>query len=260
MDIQEGRGLSEQYEDDRRGRSFVINETLAREIAPDGGEVVGTAFHFGGADTLGTIVGVVRDFNYNKLSLRVEPLFMTFPPWGWSEIDIKLKSGNLQQSIAEIEAVWTELFPQRPFEYTFLDEHIGQMYRSEQQLTKVISILSGLAIIIASLGLFGLASFTVRQRMKEMGIRKVLGATVPQIVMILSKKFTLLVMIAFTVAAPVTYYLMDTWMAGYEYQVGIGLGIFLLVGVASWGIALITVSAQSLGVARSNPVKTLRID
>lgn len=260
MEIVAGRAFSDEYEDDKRGMSFLVNETLAKEIAPGGGDVVGMGFHFGGADTLGTIVGVVKDFNYNKLSLRVEPLFMIRADWGWNELNVKLSPGDLQQSLAQIESVWTELFPQRPFEYEFLDDHIGRMYQSEQQLTKVISILSGLAIIIASLGLFGLASFTVRQRLKEMGIRKVLGATVTQIVMILSKKFTMLVLIAFAVAAPLTYWLMSDWMAGYEYQVGIGIGIFLLVGFSSWAIALLTVSAQSLGVAKSNPVKTLRID
>ena len=259
MEIVEGRTFSDEYEADKRGMSFLVNETLAKEIAPDG-DIIGTGFHFGGADTLGTIVGVVRDFNYNKLNLRVEPLFMIRPQWDWSEVNVKLKPGDLQQSLADIEAVWTELFPQRPFEYQFLDDHIGKMYQSEQQLTKVISILSGLAIIIASLGLFGLASFTVRQRLKEMGIRKVLGATVLQIVMILSRKFTMLVLVAFAISAPVTYWLMNDWMAGYEYQVGIGVGIFLLVGFASWAIALLTVSAQSLGVAKTNPVNTLRID
>lgn len=260
MEILEGRALSRDYEDDMRGRSFVVNETLAKELAVGGGDVVGTPFNFGGSDTLGTIVGVVKNFNYNKLSLRVEPLFMSRQPWGWSEINVKLKSGDIAAGLSEIESVWSELFPQRPFEYQFLDEHIGQMYQSEQQLTKVISILSILAIIIASLGLFGLASFTVRQRLKEMGIRKVLGASVGQIVLILSKKFTLLVIIAFAVAAPLTYWLMSGWMAGYEYRVGMGMGIFILVGLASWLIALLTVSAQSLGVAKSNPVKTLRIE
>ncbi|MFT6055117.1 MAG: putative ABC transport system permease protein [Roseivirga sp.] len=134
------------------------------------------------------------------------------------------------------------------------------MYQSEQQLTKVISVLSGLAIIIASLGLFGLASFTVKQRLKEMGIRKVLDASVTQIVMILSKRVTLLVFIALIIAAPFTYYLMNDWLAGYANKISIGLGTFLLVGFGSWLIALLTVSLQSYCVARSNPVDTLRID
>ena len=258
MEIIEGRALSREYEDDMRGRSFIINETLAAELELTG-EVVGTPFHFGGADTLGTIVGVVKDFNYNKLSLKVEPLFMSRQPWGWTEINVRI-TGDISRALNDIEAVWTELFPHRPFQYEFLDDHIGQMYESEQQLTQVISILSVLAIIIASLGLFGLASFTVRQRLKEMGIRKVLGASMGQIVMMLSRKFTILVLIAFAIAAPVTWYLMGDWMAGYEYQVGISVGIFILVGVGSWLAALLTVSAQSVRVAKSNPVETLRIE
>lgn len=261
MEIIAGRALSEAYADDNAGRSFVINESLAKELSADiSGDIVGTPFNYQREDTLGRIVGIVKDFNYNKLNLKVDPLFISRQNWTWPEINVKLRGTDLLAGLRDMERVWTTLFPHRPFEYQFLDKHLDEMYRSEQQLTKVISILSVLAIIIASLGLFGLASFTVRQRLKEMGIRKVLGASVGQIVMILSKKFTLLVLIAFAIAAPVTYYLMDGWMAGYAYSVGIGAGIFLVVGVGSWLIALITVSAQSFRVAKSNPVETLRIE
>jgi putative ABC transport system permease protein len=204
---------------------------------------------------------VVKDFNYNKLDLKVEPLFMSKQQsWGWSEVNVRLKAGSLQEGLQQIESVWSSLYPQRPFEYEFLDQHFNDLYQSEQQLTKVISVLSGLAIIIASLGLFGLASFTVKQRLKEMGIRKVLGASVVQIVMILSKKFTMLVFAAFLVAAPLTYYLMNNWLEGYVNRITISAGVFLLVGVGSWLIALLTVSVQSYRVARLNPVETLRID
>ena len=261
MEILEGRALSDEYAADGRGRSFVVNETLAKELRASGADVLGMPFNFGGNDTLGTIVGVVKDFNYNKLNLKVEPLFMSQQPNGWwSEINVKVKAGELQAALGEIESVWTSLFPQRPFEYQFLDDHIDAMYQSEKQLTKVISILSGLAIIIASLGLFGLASFTVRQRLKEMGIRKVLGASVSQIVVILSKRFTLLVFIAFLVATPVTYFMMDEWLDSYTYKISIGALVFIIVGVGSWLIALLTVSVQSFRVAKSNPVETLRID
>lgn len=179
---------------------------------------------------------------------------------GWSEVNIKLRGDMLKQGVQEIESVWSSLFPQRPFEYQFLDDHIDTMYKAEQHLTQVISVLSVLAIIIASLGLFGLASFTVKQRLKEMGVRKVLGASVAQIVMILSKRFTALVLIAFVISAPITYYLMGEWLSGYAYSISIGLGIFLIVGIGSWLIALLTVSVQSYRVASSNPVETLRIE
>ncbi|WP_339696984.1 ABC transporter permease [uncultured Roseivirga sp.] len=260
MEVVEGRALSEEYANDKAGLSFVVNESLAKELGAGGKEVLGMAFHYDGMDTLGAIVGVVKNFNYNKLNLKVDPLFLSYQEWGWSEVNVKLKADNIQEGLAEIESVWSTLFPQRPFEYQFLDDHIDKMYRSEQQLTKVISILSVLAIIIASLGLFGLASFTVKQRLKEMGIRKVLGASVSEIVMILSKKFTALVLIAFLISAPITYYLMEGWLAGYAYSVSIGVGIFLIVGVGSWFIALLTVSFQSYRVASSNPVETLRIE
>jgi putative ABC transport system permease protein len=261
MEIIEGRGLDKSFAADVAGRSFIVNETLAKELSSSGSEVLGMPFHFGWYDTLGTIVGVVKDFNYNKLDLKVEPLFMSKQQsWGWSEVNVRLKAGSLQEGLQQIESVWSSLYPQRPFEYEFLDQHFNDLYQSEQQLTKVISVLSGLAIIIASLGLFGLASFTVKQRLKEMGIRKVLGASVVQIVMILSKKFTMLVFAAFLVAAPLTYYLMNNWLEGYVNRITISAGVFLLVGVGSWLIALLTVSVQSYRVARLNPVETLRID
>lgn len=260
MEILEGRGLSDQYASDKAGFSFVVNEAMAKELGAGGQEVLGMAFHYGWKDTLGTIVGIAKDFNYNKLNQKVDPLFMSQQEWIWTVLNVKLKANKLQEGLAEIESVWTSLFPQRPFEYQFLDAHIDEMYKTEQQLTRIISMLSVLAVIIASLGLFGLASFTVKQRLKEMGIRKVLGASISQIVMILSKKFTRLVLTAFLISAPITYYLMDEWLANYAYSIGVGLGIFLVVGFASWLIALLTVSIQSLRVARSNPVDTLRID
>lgn len=262
MEIVQGRGLSDQYAADEDGMSFVINESLAKELGASGAEVIGMPFHYGGVDTLGRIVGVVKDFNYNKLSLKVEPLFMSRENFGgnWIEINVKIKGGGVKESLESIERVWTGLFPNRPFEYKFLDEHIDEMYRSEQQLTKVISILSLLAIIIASLGLFGLASFTVRQRLKEMGIRKVLGASMQQIVMILSKRFTILVSIAFIIAAPVTWFFMNDWLSGYAFNITMGFGVFLIVGVGSWLMALLTVSLQSIRVAKSNPVETLRVE
>ncbi len=266
MEILEGRGLSDEFSADGAGLSFVVNETLAKELGANNRSVIGTPIHFGGVDTLGRVVGIVKDFNYNKLSLKVEPLFMSNQIngnvgfGGWSEINVKIKQGRTKESLEEIEGVWSELFPNRPFEYKFLDEHIEEMYRSEQQLTKVISILSILSIIIASLGLFGLASFTVRQRLKEMGIRKVLGASVQQIVLMLSRKFTFLVLIAFVIAAPITFYVMNNWLSTYAFKISIGLGVFILVGLGSWLTAILTVSFQSLRVAKSNPVETLRIE
>ncbi len=260
MEMIEGRELNKDFAMDVAGRSFIVNETLAKELSASGSEVLGMPFSFGGEDTLGTVVGVVKDFNYNKLNLKVEPLFISRQEWGWSEVNVKIEGDNITAALQEIQNVWSTLFPQRPFEYEFLDDHIDQMYQSEQQLTKVISVLSGLAIVIASLGLFGLASFTVRQRLKEMGIRKVLGASVGQIVMILSKKFTFLVLIAFIIAVPITYYLMDGWLDSYTYKITIGAVVFLIVGLGSWLMALATVSFQSLRVAKSNPVETLRIE
>jgi len=261
IQILEGRSLSEEYELDKQGNSFMVNQALAKMISQDAEEVIGTKFHFGGADTLGTIVGILEDFKYNKLTNSVEPLFInTQPNNNWSEVNVKIRGGDITSAIEEVESVWQNLFPRRPFEYKFLDEHFEELYKSEQQLVKVISILAALAIIIASLGLFGLSSFMVRQRMKEMGIRKVLGASVIQVLVILSKQISLLVLIAFVISAPLTYYLLQDWLDGYAFSVSLGVGIFILVGGLSWLSALLTVSGHSLKVALLNPVKVLKTE
>ena len=260
IEVVNGRSFNPDYIQDREGQSFIVNRTLADMISQNAEEVIGTRFHFLGADSLGTIVGVVEDFKYNKLTNFVEPLFINARSqsnW-WSETNVKIRGNDVKKAIAEVELVWQNLFPNRPFEYKFLDVHFDNLYQSEQQLVRIISVLSGLAIIIASLGLFGLSSFMVNQRMKEMGVRKVLGASVYQVLFILSKQFSLLVLVAFCFSAPLTYYFLQSWLNGYAFSISLGLGIFAVVGILCWLSAILTVGGQSLKVALLNPVKVLR--
>lgn len=166
----------------------------------------------------------------------------------------------MNSGLEHIEKVWKEFLPHRPFEYTFLSEQYRNLYETEQQQGKLFTIFSGLAILIACLGLFGLATFNTLQRVKEIGIRKVLGASVPNIVQLLSREIIVLVLIANLVAWPVAWYFMNEWLEGFAYKIGVNVWLYLLAGVAAIMIALLTVSIQTIKAALTNPANTLRYE
>jgi putative ABC transport system permease protein len=160
--------------------------------------------------------------------------------------------------IQSVEKTWKALAPGQPFQYSFLDEDFGKMYASEQRLGKIFALFAGLAIIIACLGLFALTAFTAEQRTKEIGIRKVLGASVGGIVVLLSKEFGKLILIAFALAAPLAWFAVDWWLKSYTYKVEIGVLVYLLAGISAFAVAWLTMSYQSMKAALSNPVNSLR--
>ncbi len=166
----------------------------------------------------------------------------------------------MQQTIAGIEAAWKELAPEAPFEYTFFDQDLAAQYKAEQRLGKIFSLFTGFAILVACLGLFGLAAFTAEQRTKEIGIRKVLGASVAGIVGLLSKDFLNLVLIANIIAWPIAWWVMSRWLDDFAYRVEIGWWVFAVAGCIALLIALLTVSYQAVKAALSNPVKSLRAE
>jgi putative ABC transport system permease protein len=173
-------------------------------------------------------------------------------------IAVRIKEGRHQEAIGQLEALWKELVPSRPFKYEFLEENLNQGYAQERQSGQVFRVFSGLAIVIACVGLFGLSAFTAGQRTKEIGIRKVLGASVPGVVLLLSKDFTKLVLIALVLAIPLAWYLMDSWLSGFAYRISLGVESFLIAGMVSLAIAWLTVSYQSVKAAIVNPVNSLR--
>ncbi len=255
--LKEGRNFSREHATDA-GFAFIINESLAKELGLE--NPVGAQFGFGwyDNDTLGTIIGVTSDFNFNSLHHKVNTLCLhVHPEWGYSELSIKVDANGINQAIGEVKTVWEQIITDRPFEYSFLDEHFEELYRADQQMSSVVSIIAGLAIVIACLGLFGLASITTQQRIKEIGIRKILGATVPQLFITLSKNFAFLIVIAFLVAVPVTYWLMQEWLAGFAFRISISPWVFVFSGAIALLVALVTVSYQTIRVATINPVKTL---
>jgi len=257
--IKEGRGFSKEYSTDN-GLAFVINQALVDELALENpvGTVAGHGWY--PDDSLGSIIGVTENFNFNSLHHKVNTLSMVVhPDWGYDEMSVKIKAGNAQEAIEEIKAIWSQ-HVSWPFEYSFLDEHFENLYRSDQQMSSVVTIMAVLAILIACMGLFGLVAITTKRKIKEIGIRKVLGASVGHITMVLSKDFLRLIVIAFIIACPVTYYLLEEWLANFAFRVDVNLLVFVAGGFLALVIAMATMGFHIMRAAMDNPVKSLRTE
>ena len=258
-----GRNFTKEGDSDN-GKAYIVNETLARELLKDSpGKpvefLIGKNFGFGGMDSAGVIVGVSKDFNFNSLHHKIETLcILDNSDWGYSEMSVRINSAKAKAAIADIQSTWKSIAPNEDFEYQFLDDHFAELYRADNTVSEIVGILAGLAIFISCLGLFGLASFSVEQRVKEIGVRKVLGASVSEIVSLLSKDFVKLVLVAFFIAAPLAWLAMNKWLEDYAYRIDISWWVFGLSGILAVGIALFTVSFQSIKAALMNPVKSLR--
>ncbi|MFQ5631660.1 MAG: FtsX-like permease family protein, partial [bacterium] len=200
------------------------------------------------------IVGVVSDFHYSPLYKQTEPLALMFYDWGGNHITMRI-AGPVDEAIAYINKTWMEICPNYPFDLQFYDEAFAAMYRKDENLASLISIFSILAVVISCLGIFGLAFFQSEQRVKEIGIRKVLGATVLEITTMLTKNFTRWVLVANLIAWPVAYYAMNKWLQNFAYRINIELWMFVLAGGLALLIALLTVSTQAIRAALANPVE-----
>jgi putative ABC transport system permease protein len=204
-----------------------------------------------------TVIGVVENFHFESLKQNIGPLgfFLDQSP-GYGSFRFEAK--NTQEVIAFLEATWKKMAPGQPFQYSFLDERFGNMYASEKRLGKIFGGFAGLAIIIACLGLFALSAFTAEQRTKEIGIRKVLGASVSSILVLLSKEFVKLIIISFILAVPLAWFAVDWWLQNYTFKTEVGIFVYLIAGFASFLVAWFTMSFQSIRAATSNPIKSLR--
>ena len=209
-----------------------------------------------------TILGVVKDFHFQSLRDEITPLVLycneAFGNNNNGFVAVRLKSGKFTQAIPKIESKWKEFVPGQPFKYEFLDDNLNQGYAEEQRSGKLFSVFSGLAIIIACVGLFGLSAYTASLRTKEIGIRKVLGASVAGVILLLSKEFTKLVIIAFVFAVPLAWWIMSEWLSSFAYRINLGISSFVLAGGVALFIAWLTVSYQSIKAAIVNPVKSLK--
>ena len=253
-----GRSFSRDFMTDTT-QAMVINEAAMKMFGyTSPGQAVGRRFKQWGRE--GMIIGVMKDFHYRSLQQEIKPLSMRIEPNGCSLVTIKVSTAHLPATIAAIETRWKALIPTRPFSYFFLDEYFDKQYRSEERFGKLFLNFAILAIFISCLGLLGLASYSTIQRTKEIGIRKVMGASVSNIVNLLSRDFLTLVFISFLIAAPVAWYFMHRWLSDFAYRINISWWVFAIACMIAVLIALLTVSYQAIKSAVANPVKSLRAE
>jgi len=255
--VVQGRGFAEEY-NDKEGQVYILNEAAVKAIGWD--DPIGKRFGFSGEDEKGVVVGVVKDFHFAPLHLNIEPLALTPNSERIDWLSIKISPQNIPDTLAFIERNWKGHSPEGDFSYTFLDDRLDRMYRTEKKLGKTFSIYTFIALFVACLGLFGLASFTTAQRIKEIGIRKVLGATGWNITLLTTKRIMVLVLMANAIAWPVAYFVMQNWLQNFAYRVDVRLWIFALSAILSLAIALLTVSYQTIKAAIANPVDSLRYE
>ncbi len=261
--MRNGRNFSAFSPSDKSGAALV-NETLVKRMGWK--QAVGKRLRFNieGQDTVGerTIIGVVKDFHTYSLQHKVEPMVMLMPPAAVMEdnLYVKINTARTPEALAYLEAVYKKFDSNNPVDFSFLDQNFARQYGAEQKQEQLSLVFTVLAVSIACLGLFGLATFTTQQRFKEIGIRKVLGASVPGILALLSADFIKLVMTAIVIAVPIAWYAMSRWLADFAYRVELHWWTFALAGFAAMGIALITISLQSLRAALMNPVKALKAE
>ena len=259
MTIMAGRDFSVDYPTDSL-EAFIINEEAVRRLGLEKPEdAVGLPISIFGRRH-GRIIGVVKDFNYEPLHVRIKPILTYIRPIEGNTVAVRVKQGFIDEAIARIEETVDSYLPGHPVNCTFLDDRIDALYRNERRMMSMFGYFGLLAILIACLGLFGLASFTAEQKTKEIGIRKALGAAVSTIVFILSRDFLKWVIISNIIAWPVSYFAMNRWLSSFAYRTGIGIGVFLGAALLAVVIAMGTVSFQSIRAARANPVESLKYE
>lgn len=258
IDLIAGRNFSEEFSMDETG-SIIINETAAKKFGWDNpiGKKI-SAVDPGRISQAGTVIGVIRDFHNESLHKKIEPMLIFNMPERFNYVILKIHSENITSAMKLIENKWNQIDPDRPFEYTFLDNSFDSLYRSDERLSRIFSYFTIFAVFIACLGLLGLVTFSAERRIKEIGIRRVLGASVSNIVFILSKDFLKPVLIANVVAFPVAYYAMNKWLQNFAYRVNINIFVFVLASLIALTVALFTMSVQSYRAATANPVNSLR--
>ncbi|MDH4057928.1 MAG: ABC transporter permease, partial [Cyclobacteriaceae bacterium] len=270
MELASGRNFDSESPSDAR-RGVLINEAFAKELNWQdaiGKKIPGKNFpdH--------EVIGVVKDFHYASLYTRVEPLVLVMDPMiilaGMENIGIgnspvpklliRLKPGNMAETIEQVKGVWNNLTGGEEFTFSFVDQALAAQYSSDQNLGKIIRIATFLAMIIGSLGLYGLASLAMQNRTKEIGIRKVMGATERSLLVLLSKDYLYMVIISLLISVPITWYLMHDWLSGFVYRVDIGPDVFLISGGIALVIAILTISYQAVKTSLTQPAETLKYE
>lgn len=255
LKVLEGRNFSAQFRTD--SSAFLINQTAAKAFGWE--NPLGKQLSIGDL-VKGPVIGIVEDFHFQSLHHEVKPIIFIFNRRQPSYLALRLRGGEVAKNIEEIRSLWKTFVPNSPFAYSFLDQDYQQLYESEQRVAKVFITFSILGIFIACLGLFGLISFTAEQRTKEIGIRKVLGASVASVITLLAKDFIKLVLIANLLAWPIAWYAANQWLGNFAYSIKIAWWVFALAGGLALFIAILTVSMQAVRAAAANPVESLRYE
>jgi ABC-type antimicrobial peptide transport system permease subunit len=220
--------------------------------------VLGKRLLINGGQRAVEIVGVVKDFNQEALKSAIAPVSMTTRADGYYVANLQLRTGNFQRVISQLEKQYNQVYPDSYFTHRFVDEQIERSYQQEQTMGKLVNFFAGIAVLIGCLGLYGLVLFMATQKTKEIGVRKVLGASVGSILWLFGKEFARLIVVAFVLAAPLAWYVMSGWLQDFEYRITLGPGIFVIAMAATVLVAALTVSFQSVKAALTNPVKSLR--
>jgi len=255
MHIVAGRSFDDNNKSD--AANYILNETAVKTMGMSVSSSVGKLITVNGHK--GEIIGVVRDFNFKPVQQLIQPLILRYTKQGGFVV-VRTKPANMPQNIADLKAIFQKIYPDYPFSYGFVDQDLSRLYLSEQRMGELFNIFSVVSIIVSCLGLFGLATFAAQKRIKEIGVRRVLGASATGIVALLAKDFVKLVAVALIVAFPLAWWTMDKWLDNYVYRIHISWWMFALAGILTLLIALITVSSQAIKAALTNPVKSLKTE
>lgn len=251
-----GRGFSTAYKTD--SGNYLINEKMASTMGLTAGGAIGKPLTVWG--NKGTIVGVVKDFNFKPVQQAIEPLVMPFNRGGIGYAVVRSLPGKTNETIQALAKISQELNPAYPFQFDFIDQDMSDLYKGEQQMGNIFNLFAILGIFVSCLGLYGLSAFMAEQRTKEIGVRKVLGASVPSLVYLLSSGITRLILIAIVIAIPLSWYAVNSWLSGFAYHITVGWVVFFTASAAALGIAWLTVSYESIKAAVVNPIKSLRTE
>jgi putative ABC transport system permease protein len=254
-----GRGFSRDFGSDTS--AFLINEAAVSVLGLKKiDDAIGKDFGYGGRT--GKIIGVINDFHFESLHQKIVPLVLLVPKNlnNFGRISIKVAGANTTAALTHLEKTWKSFLPETPYQYNFLDENFARLYKAEERQKTLFTTFACIAIFIACLGLFGLSAFAISQRIKEIGIRKILGANVSTIVALLSKDFLKLVILSAIIAFPIAWFAMNKWLQDFAYRIDMPWWIFIAAGLIAAIIALLTISIQAIKAAVANPVKSLRTE
>lgn len=257
LEIVKGRDLDWSYPSDSV-HAYLINQTMAKMLGYD--DPIGKEIPDNGYNQKRTIIGVIKDYNYNSLHNPIGPMAMSFRGMFYNTINVRVKTSELDQTIAKLKKIWEQFNPDTPFEYQFLNQSFGKQYRSEEQLSHIFGFFAIIAVIIGSMGVFALAMFTINTRLREIGIRKVMGASNINIISILSKEYTLIVIASNAIAIPIVYIMMTKWLNTFAYRISISIGFFIGSALISLAIAYFTVLYNSVKAANANPIDTIKYE